>query len=1345
MKRKLSLGLALILAGNLLLGTAAPAGSPILSTVHAAADFNVYTTPADGDKNISTNASLSLSFDQLVTPQTGNITVYAEGVATPFVTIPVGNLGLVSSSKSFEIKLGANKPMDPNKKYTVSIPRGLFEDSSGNDSAAKSWAFTTTPVANSAIVASNFSPATNSRVDASTFSQLSFKLNSKLQKGGGSIKLISYSDNSVIQEFKVQDSSPYVAVTTDSVSTTVTLTLASRLAVGSSYYILIDNYAFKDDDNKTFAGIQSGNVWRFFTKGGAVASAAVSPLRGAVNVPVTSKVDLTFDRPMMPASGLITLTQGGATSTVRSFDVNSTSVTGGGSQTISINTASSAYPLSAGTLYTVYIPQGAFYDQDGNPYPAASAGETWSFTTAAQVNSGYTAAFSPADRAENVALNQKIKLTFYRETARNPAITTGATLYKSNGTLVPSTLTQNSDYEFEIVPSSSLDNDTVYYIDIPSGAFYEKNNSASLYGGVNGKTAWSFRTVADDRTAPVLQTAQMENNRTIRLKYDETLNSSIALMLSSFTVTVNDERRNVSGVYITGDSVYVTLETGIAVGQVVKISYSSVLRSIQDDSGNAASAFSLKQVGNGVQSALPLPKDGYLSGKTLVLNFNDSIKAVSAYAYSQFTVYADGSSLGVSSITSSGSSVILGLSNTASSGQTVKLAYYAGSYPLQDQYGQNIANFSDLYIRNSSDVTAPLFQSASGSGNKVLLNYNEGLSSSSLPMNSQFSVLAAGTPNYVTNVSVSGNQVTLTLQSSLKTNVATTVSYVPGSLGISDLNGNRAAYINLQNVSVTGSTNTGIAEISSATVSGDELTVNFSKTMSASSALYSGQFAVRADSSMVGVQTFSLSGSTLKLTLSSIIKTGQAVDLSYMSGGGSIYDSTGKSLDSFTALAVQNLTGTSTTTASRPAYMATLAAAEFGKEYPLLKSDSATAVDDRSTYGQSVKRYNLTAERISASYDYLAKLSTPSLAFEVPSTESAAYVTVPLKPLLDAVNRNSKSTFSVRYGDNLYTLALNDINMNSLAASLAADSSSISLVMRMEKVPSGTFSPLEQKLKLQGMTGITDLVDLKVAASLTSNFNNAAALSVSGDYTARTTASVNQDTASAARLDMSYYDAAYLPTKVTMTGTYTAIRGKVTGNQVVGTFQSTRGFTDMSRHWAKDTVSELTAKNIIDSSYGTTFKPDQKITRAEFAVMLSRGLGLLGDRTTAQRFSDIQYSTQTGDYVGAAAKAGIITGNTDGTFKPGSNITREQLAIMIIRAMEYTGNPITLRSTSALTLSAFKDSKKIQSQSAEFVAKAVQEGIILGMTSTEFQPQGNATRAQAAVMLQRMLEMAGYL
>lgn len=1347
MKRKISIWAAvIILAGDLLLGAGYPSIGIGISTVHAANEFGVSTSPYSGELNVNVTSSVQLRFDRLVNPQSGDITITPLGGSTPFATVSVGSSGLIGSSNTFDIKWGATKTLEANQTYTVTLPKGLFKDNAGAESAAASWTFTTAPVSDSSISASDFSPANNSRVDAAGLTKLSFKLNQKLHKGGGSIKLISSVDNSTIQEFKIKDGEPSVDVQSDAISTTVNLTLAQKLAPGGNYYVLIDNYAFKADDNRTFAGIYSGSAWGFSTKGAAV-SVTPAPASGASAVSPTGDIQLTFDRPMMPASGYITLSTAAGSAGTRYFNVNSTAVTGGGTRMIVVDAASTASPLAGNTVYTVTIPQGAFYDQDGNLFPA-SGNYTWSYTTGSLTSLGISS-LSPADGSESVAINPTLKLTFNKDVVYASNIPDSVVLYKSNGVVVPATITQSGTAaaasEYTIKPNAALEYNTSYYVDIANGAFVYPADG-SVYGGLSGKNSWSFRTLTLDKTAPVISSSQLENNRTIRLKYDEALKTDVALLTSSFSVTVNDEKRSLDSVLIQGDSVYLTLSTGVAVGQVVKVSYSGGLRTIQDVNGNAASTFSQRDVTNGIQSAMATPKDGYLSAKTVVLNFNDTLKAVSAYAYSQFNVYADGYSLGVNSVSVNGGTVTLGLNNAATNGQTIRVAYTAGSYPIQDQYGQNIANFSDFYIRNTGDTIVPVFQNAVGTGSKIVLTYNEGLSSINLPMISQYSVLvgSTSTPNYVTNVAVSGNQVTLTLKSALPANQKVTLSYVPGTAGISDLNGNRAAHINLHPVTVSGSSGTSVAEISSATVAGDELIVTFNKSMQAASTLYASQFGVRADGSTVGVQSFYLSGTTLRLVLSSMVKAGQTIDLSYMSGLGTITDLSGNTLSSFTTLAVQNMTGV-TTSSTRPTYLGILGASEFGTEYPLLKSDSSAPADDRSIYGQSIKRYTLMSDRLTASYDYLYKLGSSTLAFEVPSTDMAAYVVVPLKPMLDAVNRDKKAAFTIRHGDNLYTIALNDVNMSSLAASLIADSSNISLVLRVEKVPSGTFTPFEQKLQTQGLKSITSLTDLRLSAAVSNNYANATALRVPAEYVVRTASAVNSKQISAARVDLAYYDAAYLPSTITAAGNYSIIRARITGNQVVGTFLSTRTFTDMSKHWSNSTVSLLAAKNIIDSSYGTTFKPEQKITRAEFAVMLSRGLGLLGDRETAQRFRDVQPSTQTGDYIGAAAKAGIITGNTDATFRPNDNITREQLAIMMIRAMEYTKHPITLNRSTALVLAPFKDKSKVQSQSAEFVAKAVQEGIILGMTSTQFQPQGNATRAQAAVMLQRMLVMAGYL
>ncbi|MFD1903593.1 Ig-like domain-containing protein [Paenibacillus rhizoplanae] len=144
------------------------------------------------------------------------------------------------------------------------MPKGLFKDSAGNESAATSWKFTTAPEVNPAIIASSMSPAINSRIEAASLTELSIRLSGVLTAGGGSVRLLSSADNAVIQEFAIRDGEAGVAFQSADSSTTVTLTLANKLPSGGNYYVLIDGYAFKDANNTTYQGIASGSGWSFF-------------------------------------------------------------------------------------------------------------------------------------------------------------------------------------------------------------------------------------------------------------------------------------------------------------------------------------------------------------------------------------------------------------------------------------------------------------------------------------------------------------------------------------------------------------------------------------------------------------------------------------------------------------------------------------------------------------------------------------------------------------------------------------------------------------------------------------------------------------------------------------------------------------------------------------------------------------------------------------------------------------------------------------------------------------------------------------------------------------------------
>lgn len=329
MKKKLRIGTAIIIAGNLLLGLGSPAIGIHTSAVYAASEFGISFAPANGAAFVNVGASLGLSFDRQVIPQAGKITITDVNAETVFTEIAIGSAGLIGNSSSYEIKLGASLKFAPYKTYSVSVPKGLFKDSAGNESAATSWKFTTAPEVNPAITASSVSPAINSRVEAASLTELSIRLSGVLTAGGGSVRLLSSADNAVIQEFAIRDGEPGVAFQSADSSTTVTLTLANKLPSGGNYYVLIDAYAFKDANNTTYQGIASGSGWSFSTVGTGTISASTAPANASFGASVSGALKLYFDRPMSPASGVISVAPGVGDPRTRWLNVNSTNVTGG--------------------------------------------------------------------------------------------------------------------------------------------------------------------------------------------------------------------------------------------------------------------------------------------------------------------------------------------------------------------------------------------------------------------------------------------------------------------------------------------------------------------------------------------------------------------------------------------------------------------------------------------------------------------------------------------------------------------------------------------------------------------------------------------------------------------------------------------------------------------------------------------------------------------------------------------------------------------------------------------------------------------------------------------------------
>lgn len=172
--------------------------------------------------------------------------------------------------------------------------------------------------------------------------------------------------------------------------------------------------------------------------------------------------------------------------------------------------------------------------------------------------------------------------------------------------------------------------------------------------------------------------------------------------------------------------------------------------------------------------------------------------------------------------------------------------------------------------------------------------------------------------------------------------------------------------------------------------------------------------------------------------------------------------------------------------------------------------------------------------------------------------------------------------------------------------------------------------------------------------------------------------------------------------------------------------------SDMAGHWAVSSVRRLFAKGIVRGYQDRTFKPDQTITRVEFAVVIAKALGL------AQDTSRFNFADQAGipnwarGYIAATVKAGIINGYTDGKFKPDNYITRAEMAVMLSR--------VTHGQLTKQTVTGFKDAAGIPAWAVSAVAYAAKQGFINGYQDNTFKAANLATRAEACIIVSRLLD-----
>lgn len=181
-------------------------------------------------------------------------------------------------------------------------------------------------------------------------------------------------------------------------------------------------------------------------------------------------------------------------------------------------------------------------------------------------------------------------------------------------------------------------------------------------------------------------------------------------------------------------------------------------------------------------------------------------------------------------------------------------------------------------------------------------------------------------------------------------------------------------------------------------------------------------------------------------------------------------------------------------------------------------------------------------------------------------------------------------------------------------------------------------------------------------------------------------------------------------------------------------------FSDISAHVNQPAIEALVARNIINGKTEDSFDPDGNMTRAEFAAITVRALGL--SKKGNIRFTDVSETDWYWDYVNTAYSFGIIKGVSDTSFNPNGTISREEAAVMVERAAKLCGMDTKTEVFEARDiLAGFFDYVRASDWALSSLAFCYREGI-LPEDAMEIKPKDAVVRSEIAQMLYNMLVLA---
>ncbi|WP_248927866.1 S-layer homology domain-containing protein [Paenibacillus hamazuiensis] len=350
---------------------------------------------------------------------------------------------------------------------------------------------------------------------------------------------------------------------------------------------------------------------------------------------------------------------------------------------------------------------------------------------------------------------------------------------------------------------------------------------------------------------------------------------------------------------------------------------------------------------------------------------------------------------------------------------------------------------------------------------------------------------------------------------------------------------------------------------------------------------------------------------------------------------------------------------------------------------------------------------------------------------------------IPAKALVDYVS--TSKVLRITNSNGTYIIPLSVLKLSDLAEKLGISVDDMKIKVSISAVSESTASDIAAAASALGGSVAGKSADFDIVAVGTDNKTQA--IDFGNKYISRILTidkTVDSSKATGVLYDPITKKLSFVPAVFSTSDSKTEATLKRNGSSIYSVIELSKSFDDIKGHWAQSYVELLANKLVVDGMTDSEFAPDRNISRAEFAALVVRALGLTQGGYSGS-FKDVDAGAWYASVVGAAVNAKLIEGYEDGSFRPDAQITREELGAMVVRALDYAGaKPELSADDQSAMLGKFKDADRIVWAQKE-LATAIKAGIIDGMTDDTIGSNLQATRAQSATMLKRLLANANFI